>query len=51
MIMGILIVSTAIIYASIEYLINYFQKDDSWNRDDVSIDDFVSRKLEKMRSY
>ena len=49
--MGILVVSVVIIYASIRGLINYVQKDDSWNRDDVSINDLVSRKLERMRSY
>lgn len=49
--MGILIVSVVIIYASIRSLINYVQKDDSWYRDDVSIDDLVSKKLERMRSY
>ena len=49
--MGILIVSVVIIYASIRSLINYVQKDDSWYRDDVSIDDLVSRKPERMRSY
>lgn len=49
--MGILIVSVVIIYASIRSLINYVQSEDSWYRDDVSIDDLVSRKLEGMRSY
>ena len=49
--MGILIVSVVIIYASIRSLVNYVQKEDSWYRDDVSIDDLVSRKLERMRSY
>ena len=49
--MGILIVSVVIIYVSIRGLVNYVQKEDSWYRDDVSIDDLVSRKLEKMRSY
>ena len=49
--MGILIVSVVVIYASIRGLVKYVQKEDSWYRDDVSIDDLVSRKLERMRSY
>jgi len=49
--MGILIVSVVIIYASIRSLINYVQSEDNWSRDDVSIDDLVSKKLERMRSY